>query len=61
MTNLTSKELSSITDQLNLENNLVAKYRVFATQTDDAVLKDKFNCIAQKHKAHYDALYALIQ
>lgn len=61
MTNLTTKELSSITDQLNLEGNLVAKFSVFAAQTDDAALKDKFNCIAQKHKDHYDALYALIR
>ena len=40
MAQITSKELSAISDLLTMEQNLVAKYKSYAEQTADSVLKN---------------------
>ena len=58
MAQITSKELQGLSDQLSLEQNLVAKFKAYASVTNDAALKDKYEQIAQKHQRHYDELYS---
>lgn len=61
MTQITCKELSSISDLLGIEENLVAKYRCYAAQTTDTVLKNQYEQIAQRHQKHFDELYASLK
>ena len=56
---ITSKELGTIQDQLNLERNLVNKYTEYAESTNDTVLKQKYQQIAAKHESHYESLFLL--
>ena len=58
MAQITAKELSAISDLLTVEQNLVAKYRAYATQTTDSNMKNRYEQIAQKHQRHFDELYA---
>ena len=58
MAQITAKELSAISDLLSVEENLIAKYKTFATQTTDATLKSKYEQIAAQHQRHFDQLYA---
>ena len=60
MANLTTKELSGIEDQLKCEQNVICKCKMYAAETQDNVLKTKFENLAKKHQGHYDALYALL-
>ena len=61
MPQLTSKELSTIEDQLHLEENLVSKFRNFAQTTNDTALKSKYEQIAKKHEQHYFTLYSYLK
>jgi rubrerythrin len=54
---ITTKELSSLSDLLGMEANLVAKYRQYATDTNDATLKSLFEQTANKHQRHLDELW----
>lgn len=56
MATLTSKELTAIEDQLGVEQNLVKKYQMYATQTQDPQIETKCNEIASKHQNHYNTL-----
>ena len=56
MPNLSSKELSAIEDQLGVEQNLIAKYRTYASQVTDPQLKSKCEQVAAKHQSHFDKL-----
>ena len=58
MAQITEKELTAIGDLLSMEENLVAKYRAYATQTTDSALKNEYEQIAQRHQRHYDELFA---
>lgn len=58
MAQITSKELSAITDLLTIEQNLVAKYTAFANETTDTALQNQYRQIAQRHQRHYDELYS---
>lgn len=58
MAQITSKELSALSDLLTMEQNLIAKYEMYAAGTQDAALKDRYQQIAKQHQRHYDALYA---
>jgi len=53
---LTAKELSAIKDQLGVEENLIKKYKMYAQNTQDMVLKQKCEDIAQKHQNHFNTL-----
>jgi rubrerythrin len=57
MAQITTKELTALTDLLGMEQNLVAKYRAYACQTTDPEMKNEFEQIAQRHQRHYDELY----
>lgn len=61
MAQITEKELTAIGDLLSMEENLVAKYRAYATQTTDSALKNEYEQIAQRHQRHYDELYAQLK
>ncbi len=56
MANLTSKELTAIEDQLNIEQNVVKKYKMYAQQAVDPQLKNTCEQIAAKHQNHYTRL-----
>ncbi len=56
MANLTSKELSFITEQLGSEQVLVKKYKSYAKQLSDPALKSKCEQIAAQHQTHYNTL-----
>ena len=57
MAQITSKELSAISDLLTVEENLIAKYKCYAAEANDAALKNQYEQIAQKHQRHFDQLY----
>ena len=58
MAQITCKELSALSDLLDMEQNLMVKYQSYACQTSDTVLKNQYEQNAQKHCRHYDELYA---
>ena len=58
MAQITAKELSAISDLLTMEKNLVAKYKSYAGQATDEVLKNQYEQIAQRHQRHFDELYS---
>ncbi len=58
MAQITCKELSALSDLLGAEQNLVAKYKAYAAQTNDVALKNHYEQIAQQHQRHYDQLYS---
>ncbi len=57
---LTTKELSSLEEQLGLEQNLVQKYTAMAAALTDPALKNKCKSIARKHQKHFDKLYGYL-
>ena len=61
MIQLTTKELSVLTEQLNAEQSLVAKYNRLANETQDQTLRMKFGEIAQRHQSHYDIMFAYLR
>ncbi|MBQ7292920.1 MAG: spore coat protein [Clostridia bacterium] len=58
MAQITEKELGIIKDRLGDEENLVAKYKLYASMTQDSEMKSNFEQIAQMHQRHYDELFA---
>ena len=58
MAQITTKELGAIGDSLALEENLIDKYRFYASTTEDSTLKNKYEQIAESHQRHYDELYS---
>ena len=61
MASLTSKELTAIEDQLTMEQNIVSKFKMYSSTAVDSEIKDKCDCIAQKHQQHYDTLISQLQ
>lgn len=53
---LTTKELSAIEDQLDVEQTMVAKFNSYAQNCSDQELKTKCSQIAAQHQAHFDRL-----
>ena len=58
MAQITAKELTALSDLLSIEENLVAKYKNYATQATDVTLKNQYEQLAQRHQRHFDELYA---
>jgi len=56
MPNLTSKELSALEDQLNMEKLMVCKYRAAAENAADEELKKKYQNYAGCHQRNYASL-----
>jgi len=61
MASLTSKELTALEDQLTMEQNIISKYKMYSKTAVDSVIKDKCDCIAQKHQKNYDTLISQLQ
>ena len=57
MAQITSKELTSLSDLMSAEQLLVMKYQDYASETSDPVLKTKYERMAQQHQQHFDMLY----
>lgn len=60
MSQLSEKELSVLNDLLADEELLVKKFKMLATHTEDAEIKEKYEKIARQHQGHFDALYAYL-
>ena len=58
MSQITTKELSALSDLLTMEENLTAKYRKTAADTADGALKNCYEQMADKHQQHLNALIA---
>ena len=61
MASLTSKELTAIEDQLTMEQNVISKTRMYAQMATDTEIKNKCECVANKHQQHYDILIAQLK
>ena len=53
MANLTSKELTSLQEQLGSEQVLIKKFKAYANACSDQELKAKCEEVAAKHEEHY--------
>lgn len=58
MEQLTEKELSALQDLLADEELLVGKFKMLASHTEDAEIKQKYENISRQHQGHFNALYA---
>ena len=56
MPNLTAKELAGLSDQLNFEKVICAKYQAAVQETQDAELKTCFQQYADQHRQNYNCL-----
>lgn len=56
MANLTAKELSALSDQLNFEKMLVCKYQAAQQTCEDAALQTAFGRYADQHRENYTDL-----
>lgn len=56
MTNLTTKELSALEDQLGFEAVLCCKYQEAAQNANETELKTMYEGCAARHKQNYDTL-----
>ena len=61
MTNLTTKELTALDDQIRHEQVLVKKYQAMACLCADAKLQNELNSIADKHQQHCNTLLNFLQ
>ena len=60
MTQLTSKELTMITDALTYEGLICKKARAYSRSLTDADLAACISCIADEHEKRYNQLLAVI-
>lgn len=58
MAEITERELGMLKDRLGDEENLVAKYKFYASMTEDNEMKNYFEQTAQMHQRHYDMLFS---
>ena len=56
MPNLTTKELTALSDQLDFERVLHCKYLSAVQECQDQELKSKFQSCASQHLQNYNAL-----
>ena len=61
MTNLTTKELTALDDQIRHEQVLVKKYQAMACLCSDEKLRTDLECIAGKHQQHAETLLGFLQ
>jgi hypothetical protein len=60
MAQITEKELTAIEDELASEQTLITKLKAYSQMCSDQDLKQKCDCIAQKHQAHFDRLMSFL-
>ena len=56
MSNLTTKELSALEDQLGYEQVAVKKFKTLAGQCSDAAIQSRLETIAGQHQQHFNTL-----
>lgn len=56
MPNLTEKELTALEEQLNAEQVLSLKYKMYASQVSDPQIKSKCDQMSAQHQNHYNLL-----
>lgn len=56
MAQITSKELSGLSDLLAMEKTLIAKYSQFAKDSQDSSISAKYEQLACRHQRHYDEM-----
>ena len=56
MSNLTTKELAGLSDQLDFERVIHAKYLTAIQESQDQELRQKFQCCADQHLQNYNTL-----
>lgn len=61
MSNLSTKELSALEDQLGFERMLYCKYLDAAQNTTEAELKNTYSQYAAQHKQNYDTLLSFLK
>ncbi|MCI8477501.1 MAG: hypothetical protein HFE97_04035 [Oscillospiraceae bacterium] len=61
MANLTSKELSALSDQLDFEKVLCCKYQAAEQECCAQDLKTTFHQYAQQHQQNYDCLLKFLK
>ena len=61
MSNLTSKELTALEEQIGMEATMVRKCEAMAGLCQDASIAKTLNDFAQKHREHYNTLYGFLQ
>lgn len=61
MGQLSEKELAALNDLLADEELLTKKFKMLASQTEDAEIKQKYERISEQHQGHFNALYAHLQ
>ncbi len=61
MSNLTSKELSALEDQISHEETLVKKYEAMACLCGNTSIQQELTNIADKHRNHYNTLVSFLQ
>ncbi len=54
---MTSKELTALSELLESEKILIAKFSAYASNTSDTTLKNKYEQLANTHQQHLDTLY----
>ena len=58
MAHISYKVLNAFSDLLSMEENLVAKYKQFAFEATDYVVKNQYEQFAQRHQRHFDELFS---
>ena len=61
MANLSAKELSALSDQLNFERVICAKYQAAVQESEDAQLKTRYQQYADQHRQNYNCLLGYLQ
>lgn len=57
MSNLSEKELSSISELLSEEELLVKKFQMLANQATDPTVRSEMEEISKRHQSHFNKLY----
>lgn len=61
MANLTTKELTALSDQLDLERVLHCKYLSAVQESQDQELKSRFQSCAEQHLQNYNTLLTYLR
>lgn len=57
MSNLSEKELSSISELLSEEELLVKKFQMLASHATDPTVRSEMEEISKRHQSHFNKLY----
>ena len=60
MSELTTKELTCISEQLGQEQLLIKKYKTYSQNTNDPQIKSKCEQVAAQHQNHYNTLLGML-